>query len=109
MLPGGSDAAYRRALAAPHRHYVRLEVWSGLGELLESDLVFIRGGVRATLSSRVSRTLDIEVNENLYPVNVDDLLTPFGHEIRAYRGVQFGDGSLPYVWQVFRGRIQQVT
>lgn len=109
MLPGGSDALYRQVLAAPHQHYARIEVWSGLGVMLESDLVFLRGTVSATLSSRVSRRLDLQVHQDLYPVLTTDLLAPFGNEIRAYRGVTFGDGSTDYSWQVFRGRVQTVS
>lgn len=109
MLPGGSDPFYRSILGAPHQHYVRVEVWSGLGEQLESDLVFQRGAVSATLTSRVSRNLDLDVHLSLYPTETSDLLAPFGNEIRAFRGVRLGDSSIDYVWQVFRGRIQQVS
>lgn len=109
MLPGGSDAIYRTVLSGPHRHYVNVQVWSGQGQLLREDLPFQRGNVSATLTSRVSRNLDIEVHADFYPAETSDLLAPFGNEIRAFRGVQLGDGSLPYVWQVFRGRIQQVS
>lgn len=109
MLAGGSDEFYRRILGAPHRHFVRVEVWSGAGVQLEEDLTFLRGGVSATLMSRVARTLDLEVTQDLYPVDPGDLLAPFGNEIRAYRGVDLGDNSDTYVWQVFRGRIQEAS
>lgn len=109
MLPGGSDILYRSILAAPHRHYVRIEVWSGLGVLLEEDLVFQRGSLSATLTSRVARNVSLEVHADLYPLEATDLLAPFGNEIRAYRGAQLANGSLKYTWQVFRGRIQEVS
>lgn len=121
MLPGGTDRLYRRILSAGRRHYVHVEVWSGLGRKLgeliprqfegEDDpggLCFYSGSVSATLGSRVTRNLQITVPFNLYPVEATDLLAPFGNEIRAFRGVLTGDGSRRYTWPVFRGRIRTV-
>lgn len=121
MLPGGTDALYRQALAAGHRHYVRVEVWSGDGLPLESmipahlrgdpagGLAIIAGAVNATLTSRVARNLSVTVPMELYPRLETDLLAPFGNEIRAFAGITLGDGSNQYVWQVFRGKIQDVS
>jgi hypothetical protein len=121
MLAGGADPFYREILAKPHRHYVRIEVWSGLGVPLESlipaqrggepegGLCFYNGEVSASLNSRVTRSLQITVPADLYPVNTDDLLAPFGNEIRAFRGVMLADGSDKYTWPVFRGRIRDVS
>lgn len=120
MLPGGTDPLYRAILATGVQHYVRIEVWSGLGEPLaalipaqrdgepEGGLCFYNGSVSATLNSRVTRELQFSVPYDMYPYATTDLLAPFGNEIRAYRGVRLGDGSDLYVWQVFRGRIRNV-
>lgn len=120
MLPGGADALYRDVLATGMGHFVRLEVWSGLGQPLETlipaqrggepegGICFYNGTVSATLNSRVTRELQISVPYDMYPVLPTDLLAPFGNEIRAYRGVRLGDGSDVYTWPVFRGRIRQV-
>jgi hypothetical protein len=120
MLPGGADQLYRDVLATGMGHFVRLEVWSGLGLPLETlipaqrggepegGLCFYNGTVSATLNSRVTRELQISVPYDMYPLSPTDLLAPFGNEIRAYRGVRLGDGSDVYTWQVFRGRIRQV-
>src|SRR5262245_34134184 len=117
MLDGGLDLLYREALARPHRPYVRVEVWrdgTDIGvlepespDLPSGRLGYQGGSVSATLVSRVSRRLALSVREDLYPVNDDDLLAPFGTELRAYRGIQLGDGSTRYVWQVFRGKIDE--
>ena len=121
MLPGGTDPLYREALAASVGHFVRLEVWSGLGFPLESLIPAQRGGdpegglcfynatVSATLNMRVTRELQFSVPYDMYPLDPGDLLAPFGNEIRAFRGIRLGDGSTVYSWQVFRGRIRQVT
>lgn len=119
MLTGGTDPFYRRVLAAGHHHYARVEVWSGQGQQLailtkdtggpEGGLVFLDGGVNATLDNRVSRNLSISVPMYLYPTEVTDLLAPFGNELRVFYGIMLGDGSDVYVWQVFRGRIRNVS
>lgn len=124
MLPGGTDTLYRSVLAASHGHFVRIEVWSGLGVRLdtslpamqaavfigdpEGGLVFTGGTVTATLNSRVSRNLSLRVPAYMYPTDETGLLAPFGNELRVYRGVRLGDGSETYTWQVFRGRIRNV-
>lgn len=121
MLPGGNDTLYRSVLGAPHRRFVRIDIHSGNGTLLnslipqnmrgepEGGLVFLNGFLSATLASRVARTLNLSVPESLYPNLTTDLLAPFGNEIRAYYGVTLGDGDTGYSWQVFRGKIRVVT
>lgn len=118
MLAGGADPLYRNVLAAGMEHFVRIEVWSGLGEPLEElipapfggtpegGLCFFNAGLTATLNSRVTRQLQFSVPYELYPASPTDLLAPFGNEIRAFRGVRLGDGSTTYTWPVFRGRIR---
>jgi hypothetical protein len=120
MLAGGNDPLYRSVLATGMEHFVRLEVFSGLGVPLESlipaqrggepegGLCFYNGGVSATLNSRVTRELQFSVPYDMYPLDPGGLLAPFGNEIRAFRGVRLGDGSTTYTWPVFRGRIRQV-
>lgn len=120
MLPGGADPLYRAALATGMEHFVRLEVWSGLGVPLdvliphqrdgqpEGGLCFFNGTVSATLNSRVTRQLQFSVPYDMYAYEATDLLAPFGNEIRAYRGIRLGDGSTEYTWQVFRGKIYLV-
>lgn len=118
MLTGGLDPLYRRALAAPHTAYVLVEVLDGLGNVLpvpranqapDGGLLFLEGSaVSATLSSRVSRTLTLVVDESLYPEEPDDLLNPYGNRLRVTRGVVFADGNR-YAWTVFTGRIQQAV
>ena len=121
MLPGGNDTLYRSVLGAGHRRFVRIDVYSGNGILLnsmipqplqgdpEGGLCFLNGSVSATLTSRVARTLTLSVPESLYPNKTTDLLAPFGNEIRAYLGVTLGDGNTGYSWPVFRGKIRTVT
>lgn len=92
------------ALRGPHKVYTRVEVWLGGVRQLES-LPFISGSVRATLQSRVTRTLNLELAPEWFPDSPSDVLAPFGTEIRAYRGVSIGGNTThpSYVWPVFRG------
>lgn len=120
MLTGGLDPLYRRALAAPHTEYVLVEVLDGAGNVLTvpranradpavNGLEFLAGsGVSATLSSRVSRTLSLTVDQSLYPDDPGDLLAPYGNRLRITRGIEFADGNR-YAWTVFTGRIQEAV
>jgi hypothetical protein len=119
MLPGGLDGLYRKALAAPFREYVKVEVLDGNGNVLDlprgsidpdtGGLLFLDGSaVSATLSSRVSRTMSLNVDESLYPETISGILAPYGNRLRAYRGIEFGDGGR-YAWQIFTGRIQEAV
>jgi hypothetical protein len=114
MLPGGLDATYRQALATSHASYVRVDVLDGSGNELEipadrigedGGLPFLSGSVSATLTNRVTRTLDIMFDEALYPVFPGAILAPYGNRLRVWGGVKFADGSF-YRWVIFTGRIQ---
>lgn len=114
MLPGGLDASYRQALASAHERYFLVEVLDGAGNVLpvpadrrsdEGGLIFIGGTVSATLGNRVSRNLDLTLDETLYPVFPDAILAPYGKRIRVTAGIQFAEGTL-YRWVIFTGRIQ---
>jgi hypothetical protein len=110
---GGLDAQYRDALVRPHVVYNRVDVLDRNGNVLQSDLPFIDGSVRATLSSRVARVLSLSVDRSWFPlsangsVDTGGLLTPFGNRLRASRGITYGDGSR-ITFPVFYGRIEQV-
>lgn len=123
MLAGGTDPLYRSVLAAAHQRYLRIEVWDGtqridtlfagllpapgdeLRGIPEGGLTLLPGsGVSASLGSPVARNLILNV-----PMTIsldDDLLAPYGNEIRAWYGVTLGDGSDIYVRQCFKGKIQ---
>ncbi len=110
---GGLDAQYRDALVRPHVVYSRADVLDRHGNVLQSDLPFIDGNVRATLNSRVARVLSLSVDRSWFPlqsngsVDTGGLLTPFGNRIRVVRGITYGDGSR-VSFPVFYGRIEQV-
>lgn len=120
MIPA-RRITYRRALAGSYEPVSRVEVWRagvkveelaywlrpGAGNLVRNTPVFIGGSVRATLQSRVARTLDLTVPEWLYPFKVTDLLNPYGTQLRVFRGIRYGDGGLDE-FPVFVGPILSV-
>lgn len=111
MLAGGLDPLYRSILAAGHAQVCRIEVWAGnerIDDYGDAGVPFGRGSVSATLTSRVARVLSISVQRNLFPRDPTDLLAPFGNYLKVYSGVN-GQGGPDYEWQVFYGRINDVS
>lgn len=118
MIPA-NNPLYRQALAGSHEAYSRVEVWQSGVQVEELTLVsptaqttsgapvFFGGDVRATLNSRVVRTLNLTVPDWLYPWNASDLLNPYGQIIKAYRGVRYGSGLIDE-FPVFTGPITDV-
>lgn len=110
---GGLDATYRTAVSRPHTAYNRVDVLARDGSVLWTDLPYSDGSVRATLVSRVARTLSISLDISWAPltpngaVDPTGLLAPFGNRIKAYRGIVYGDGSRA-IFPVFYGRIEEV-
>lgn len=114
MLPGGLDASYRNALATAHERYFLVEALDDAGNVLpippgrqaaEGGLIFSGGSVAATLGNRVTRTLDLTLDEGLYPVFPNAILAPYGNRIRVWAGVRFAEGTV-YRWVIFTGKIQ---
>lgn len=111
---GGLDAQYRDALARPHTVYTRVDALAHDGTVLQSDLPFVDGSVRATLNSRVARVLSLTVDRSWFPllpsgsIDTGGLLTPFGNRLVAYRGIKYGDGSI-VKFPAFYGRIETVA
>ena len=108
MLADGLNAMYRAALATSHQPYFLLEVLDGQQNVLVADLTFEGGTVNGTLTSRISRSLSVNLHEDLYPFAPTDDLAPYGNMLRYTRGIEFADGTR-FAWVVFVGRIQNAT
>lgn len=106
MLDGGLDPLYRSTLTAAAEPYERVDVWFD-GQRVYEGLPFVSGSVSADLTSRVTRNLDLELDESWFPFEDTDLLAPWGTELRVYKGVRWGNGE-PLYWPVFVGKIQDV-
>lgn len=123
MIPA-HNPFYRAALASSHNAYSRVEVWragipveeltltgsptvSSLANVVKGAPVFTTGSVRATLNSRVARTVTLSVPDWLYPWSNTDLLAPWGNELRVFRGIRYGSGEVDE-FPVFRGPVTDV-
>lgn len=110
MLAGGTDGAYRALLAGPYHPITRIEVWRQgvrIDPFSHEGLPFFEGSISATLVSQVTRQLSLTCDGSMYPVEPDDLLAPYGNELRVFQGIKPGAG-IPYEWPTFRGRINEV-
>lgn len=111
MQTGGLDAMYRALLARNPTPVLRIEVWrSGarVDTFGEAGIPVIDGSISATLTSRVTRRLNVTLPLSMEPVNKSDLITPYGNQLIVKTGVA-GYGAPDYLWTVFRGRINTVT
>lgn len=98
MFP--TTAEFKAAVASDHIVVSKAEIWSADTRLSSLDIE--SGTVEISTSSAVRRTCRVTLittreSTNLVPDNQFDLLTPFGNELRLYRGIQFSDGSIEYV------------
>lgn len=95
-----SSAAFKQAVRNDHIVIAKAEVWASDQKLQEINIS--SGSVSVNSSSAVRRTCEVTLvtgreTTNLVPDNDFDLLTPFGNELRLYRGVQYEDGIEEYV------------
>lgn len=88
--------AFRRAVSTSHTAVSTAEVWRGLQKILDLDIA--DGSVTVSVSQATRRTCSVSFSvsrsdNTLVPSTAFDAITPFGNELRLYRGVQFADGS----------------
>lgn len=102
-----ATALYRQALPYPHRRETRVEVFHG-GVRVADDLPFVGGTVSASLTSRVTRQLSLEVAPELWPFADTDLLSPTRAVLRVSTGVGYPDGTRE-VFPVFTGRVHTIV
>jgi hypothetical protein len=98
MYPTSNE--FRAAIATSHIAVSKAEVWSGENRL--SELAIESGNVEVNTASAIRRTCQVTLvtdrtTANLVPDTQFDLLTPFGNELKLYRGVEFSDGSREYI------------
>jgi hypothetical protein len=106
-----STQLYKDALPFPHRRETRVEVYHGGVRVGDSDtdprLLPEAGSVSASLTSRVTRTMDLEVSPELYPSDPADLLSPYTAVLKVSSGIGYPDGSRE-IFPVFTGRVLDV-
>lgn len=85
----------------------RVEVYHS-GVRVADWLPFVSGSVSASLTSRVTRHLQLEVDPSLYPEVPSDLLSPTIAVVKVSTGIGYPDGSFE-IFPVFTGRVSDVT
>lgn len=88
--------AFRVAVRQSHVAVARAEVWRGSQRLFDLDID--EGSVSVSVNQASRRTCSIGFSvardsNDLVPSSAFDAITPFGNELRLYRGIQFFDGT----------------
>lgn len=95
-----SSSAFKTAVLGDHIVIAKAEVWASDQKLQEINIA--EGSVQVDAKSAVRRTCEATLftsreTNNLVPDNDFDLLTPFGNELRLFRGVEYTDGTQEYI------------
>jgi hypothetical protein len=102
-----STAQYQATLPYPHRRKTFLDVYQeGVQIASLTDLTFSDGSVRASLTSRVTRTASLTFSDSDFPGDVNAILSPYASVIKIRTGVQYPNG-LWEVFPIFTGRVFQ--
>lgn len=95
-----ATARFREAIITAHTVDAKAEIWSSDQKLI--SLPIESGSVEVNAKNAVRRTCEVTLftdrtTDNLVPDNDFDYITPFGNEIRLYRGIQYADGTSEYI------------
>jgi len=95
-----SSASFKSSVSGDHVVVSKAEVWATDQKLQEINVR--SGSVSVSSSAAVRRTCSLDLvtdrtSLSLVPDNQFDLLTPFGNELRLFRGVQYYDGTKEFV------------
>jgi hypothetical protein len=106
-----SSARFKSTLLEDHVVIAKAQIFTGDYKI--ADLLVDTGKVSVSASSLTRRTAEVHLTTNrttanLVPNTGFDQLSPFGNEMKLYRGLQYNDGTTEYVpLGVFR--ITEVT
>ena len=87
------SAAFTAALSQPHQTVSRVDVLTA--DVVQRTLDVIEGNVQVAKEATGRRRCNITLTDLtgvLTPATALDLLTPFGNELRLYRGIQLSTG-----------------
>lgn len=103
-----SSALYKQALHFPHQRKTLIDVVDAAGTYLARDLPFTDGSVSASLTNRVTRSCQFDIEESQFPDLDTDPLSPTQAILQVRSGIGWADGTFE-VFDVFRGRVQEVV
>lgn len=95
-----ATATFRAAIVKSHTVIAKAEIWASDQKL--STLNIANGTVTVSAKNATRRVCEVTLStsradDNDVPDNDYDLLTPFGNELRLYRGIQYSDGTQEYI------------
>lgn len=95
-----ASAEFKAAIRTDHIAVSKAEIWNQDQKLLTLDIV--EGSVDVSVDKTTRRSCAVSLvtsreSNNLVPDTDFDYLTPFGNELRLYRGVEFLNGTREYV------------
>ena len=95
-----TTSAFKAAVVSDHTVVSKAEVWSTQQLLTTLDVG--SGTVSIDNTSAVRRTCTVTLTTsrdttNIVPDNDYDILSPFGNELKLYRGIQYASGTKEYV------------
>lgn len=98
---------YRSSLPYPTKRVTVVDARDINGNLLAADIPVIGGSVSASLSSTVTRSMDLTVDDSLFPTGPTSPLSPYISVLHVRAGTEYPDGSRD-LFPVFTGRVYQV-
>ena len=95
-----ASAAFKAEIKKSHTSLAIAEVWNSDRKL--ATLAIDKGRVSVSNNNTIRRTCEIHLitdrtTANLVPTTGFDNITPFGNELKLFRGVQYLDGSTEYI------------
>lgn len=97
------SAEFLQAIRGPHTAAFKVDVWQSGANVTpsryaDSGLPITGGSVTVDASSQVRRTVSLTVADpGLTPVTAQDLLAPYGTELRVQRGIRYPNGVIEWV------------
>lgn len=88
------SARFREAIRYSHRAVIEVVAMAD-GSVVSDPLAVVGGSVTMDATAASMRRLSVDLAEPLrVPADADDVLSPFGFELRVKRGIMFPDGTV---------------
>lgn len=104
-----SSALYKRSILRPGKLAFEVDLYDGLGNLLENEVPIFKGSIGAALQQRVTRSGTFSLGARWWPgVSATAALTPYQTIVNIRAGARYGDGSRE-LFDIITGRVGNVT
>lgn len=98
---------FLNSLMYPHQMTARAELFYGGGKVGDFDLSSSSGEVTADRNAITRRTFSATVDPKMTPKSLTDRLTPYGSQIKVFRGIRYNDNTVEE-YPIFFGRIDSL-